>query len=100
MSRVMEKITYASLGSLGEDFHQAFDAAFKQLRARLGAVHPMFIEGRAIKAKACAFTDTAPADTRVLLGKLQLGGREDTRQAVASATAAFPAWRALGWRHR
>ena len=61
----MEKITYASLGSLGEDFHQAFDAALKQVRARLGAAHPMFIEGKAIKAKAGTFTDSAPADTRV-----------------------------------
>src|SRR2546425_119754 len=96
----MEKITYASLGSLGEDFHQAFDAALKQLRARLGAAHPMFIEGKAIKAKAGTFTDTAPADTRVMLGRFQLGSREDTRKAVASAKAVYPAWRDLGWRQR
>src|SRR5438132_3996651 len=100
MYRVMEKITYASLGSLGEDFHQAFDAALKQVRARLGAAHPMFIEGKAIKAKAGTFTDTAPADTRLMLGKFQLGGREETRKAVASAKAVFPAWRELGWQHR
>src|SRR5437773_5058727 len=100
MSRVMEKITYASLGSLGEDFHQAFDAALKQLRARLGAAHPMFIEGKAIKAKAGTFTDTTPADTRVMLGKFQLGSREEARRAVASAKAVFPAWRDLGWRQR
>src|SRR6266571_7971243 len=96
----MDKITYASLGSLGEDFHQAFDAALKQVRARLGAAHPMFIEGKAIKAKAGTFTDTAPADTRLMLGKFQLGGREETRKAVASAKAIFPAWRDLGWRQR
>ena len=85
----MDKITYASLGSLGEDFHQAFDAALKQLRARLGAAHPMFIEGKSIKAKAGTFTDTAPADTRVMLGKFQLGSREDARRAVGSAKAPF-----------
>ena len=96
----MEKITYATLGSLGEDFHQSFEAALKQLRARLGAAHPLFIEGKAIKAKAGMFTDTAPADTRVLLGKFQLGGREETRKAVASAKAVFPAWRDVGWRQR
>ena len=96
----MQKITYASLGSLGEDFHQAFETALEQLRPRLGATHPMFIEGKAIKAKAGTFTDTAPADTRVVLGKFQLGGREETRKAVASAKAVFPAWRDLGWRQR
>src|SRR3989442_1918334 len=95
----MDKITYSSLGSLGEDFHQAFDAALKQLRARLGAAHPMFIEGKAIKAKAGTFTDTASADTRLVLGKFQLRGREETRKAVASAKAGFPACRELGWRH-
>src|SRR5438045_1698703 len=98
--RVMEKITYASIGSLGEDFHRSFDAALKQLRARLGAAHPMFIEGRATKAKAGTFSDTAPADSRLLLGKFQLGGREEARKAVASAKAVFPAWRDLGWRQR
>src|SRR3989441_3287295 len=96
----MEKLTSASLGSLGEDFHQACETALKQLPARLGAAHPMFIEGKAIKAKAGTFADPAPADTRVLLGKFQLGGREETRKAVASAKAVFPAWRDLGWRQR
>src|SRR6266545_6047720 len=83
----MQKITYASLGSLGEDFHVAFDGALKQLRTRLGTTHPMFIEGKAIKAKAGTFTDAAPGDTGVMLGKFQLGSREDTCKAVASAKA-------------
>src|SRR6185503_18696280 len=96
----MEKITYASLGSLGEDFHQSFEAALKQLQARFGATYPMFIEGKAIRAKAGTFTDSAPADTRIVLGKFQLGSREDVRNAVASARAVFPAWRDLGWRQR
>ena len=96
----MQKITYASLGSLGEDFHVAFDGALKQLRTRLGTTHPMFIEGKAIKAKAGTFTDAAPGDTGVMLGKFQLGSREDTCKAVASAKAVFPAWRDLGWRQR
>ena len=100
MFRVMEKITYASLGSLGEDFHQSFDAALKRVRARLGAVHPMFIEGKVTRAKAGTFADTAPADSRVILGKFQLGGRDEARKAVASAKAVFPAWRDLGWRQR
>jgi len=96
----MQKITYASLGSLGEEFHHAFDQALKQVQTRLGATHPLFIEGKAKKAKAGTFTDTAPADTRVVLGKFQLASREDTRKAVASARAVFPAWRDLGWQQR
>ncbi len=96
----MEKSTYASLGSLGEEFHQTFDAALKEVRGRLGATHPLFIEGKAVKAKAGTFTDTAPADTRMVLGKFQLGGREETRKSVTSAKAVFPAWGNLAWRQR
>src|SRR5207249_2755212 len=50
--------------------------------------------------KAGTFTDTSPADTRLMLGKFQFGSREDARRAVASAKAVFPAWRDLGWRQR
>src|ERR1041385_4070455 len=98
--RVMEKITYASLGSLGEEFHRVFEAALTQVRETLGATHPMFIEGKAKKSRDGAFADTAPADTGILLGKFQRGGSEDARRAVAAAKAIYPAWRGLGWQHR
>src|SRR5204862_481515 len=98
--RVMQKITYASLGSLGEDFHRTFDIALEQVRAKLGATHPMFIEGKAKRSRDGTFVDAAPADRRVVLGKFQRGSREDARKAVAAARAVFPAWRDLGWEHR
>lgn len=96
----MDKITYASLGSLGEDFHRAFDDALGQVNRRLGGVHPMFVEGKPRKARAGAFPDTAPADTRVVLGKFQRGDREDARKAIEAAAAVYPGWRDLGWRQR
>src|SRR5436190_22571840 len=98
--RVMQKITYASLGSLGEDFHRSFDTALEQVVAKLGATHPMFIEGKAKRSRDGIFVDSAPADTRVVLGKFQRGSRDDARKAVAAARAVFPAWRDLGWQHR
>src|SRR5256886_15195920 len=96
----MDKITYASLGSLGEEFHQAFDAALKQVRGKLGDTHPMFIAGKPKQAKDGTFADAAPADARTLLGNFQRGNRDETRKAIAAARAAFPAWRGLGWRQR
>src|SRR5436309_2523063 len=96
----MEKITYASLGSLGEDFHRSFDDALKQVRDKLGGTHPMFVEGKAKKSRDGVFADTAPADTRVLLGKFQRGSREDAHKAIGAAKAVYPAWRELGWQHR
>jgi len=41
----MEKITYALLGSLGEEFHRSFDTALDQVRQNLGLPYPLFIDG-------------------------------------------------------
>jgi 1-pyrroline-5-carboxylate dehydrogenase len=96
----MEKITYASLGSLGEDFHHDFDAALEQLHGRLGRTHPLFIGGRKQSVDGGVFSDTSPADARVVLGKFQRAGRKETAKAVSAAHKAFPKWRDLGWEQR
>lgn len=96
----MEKITYASLASLGEEFHNMFDAAIGHVREELGEAHPMFINGQPKKAKEGTFADTSPADTRILLGKFQKGSRADAQKAIAAAKAAYPSWRDLGWQQR
>ncbi|MBI3850506.1 MAG: aldehyde dehydrogenase family protein [Verrucomicrobia bacterium] len=96
----MKKITYASLGSLGEEFHQAFDSALAQVRLKLGLPYPLFIDGKPRKAKGGTFPDTSPADTRIVLGQFQSGDRADTQQAIAAAKTAFPTWRDLGWQGR
>jgi 1-pyrroline-5-carboxylate dehydrogenase len=92
----MEKITYASLATLGEDFHRSFEAALVHERKKLGDVHPMFIHGKAVKA-AKTFTDVDPAAPSIALGKFQAGGREHVKKAVAAAKLAAPFWRELGW---
>ncbi|HXG46306.1 MAG TPA: aldehyde dehydrogenase family protein [Methylomirabilota bacterium] len=96
----MEKITYASLGSLGDDFHQAFEAGLEHLQGRLGRTHPIFLGGRKKTAKAGVFPDTSPIDTRIELGRFQSAGREETARAVATAKAALRDWRDLGWEQR
>ncbi len=96
----MQKITYASLGSLGEDFHHAFESALKHMEEKLGRTYPIFIRGQQKKSKDGSFDDSSPADTRRILGKFQLGTREDARQAIIAAKAAYPEWRELGWPQR
>jgi 1-pyrroline-5-carboxylate dehydrogenase len=96
----MEKITYASLASLGADFHQAFEGALAYEQKKLGRSHPLYIRGQKKKAKAGSFTDTSPADTRIVLGEFQSAGREETRQAIEGAKAAISDWIELGWRQR
>lgn len=95
----MEKITYASLGSLGEDFHKLFEAALVHERKKLGETHPLFIHGKPVKA-ARTFPDVNPAHPELLLGKFQSGSREHVRKAIAAARTAFPFWRELGWAAR
>ena len=73
----MEKITYASLASLGDDFHRTFDAAIGNVREQLGQTHPIYINNKAVMAEAGTFNDTSPADTRIVLGKFQKGSRAD-----------------------
>src|SRR5687768_15185072 len=92
----MEKITYASLGNLGEDFHRSFEAALVHERKKLGETHPLFINGKPVKA-AKNFQDTNPAQREFTLGKFQCGTREHVRKAVASARNALSFWQELGW---
>lgn len=92
----MEKITYASLASLGEDFHRSFEAALVHERKKLGESHPMFIAGKAAKA-AKTFDDVNPANPSMVLGKFQSGGREQVKKAVGAAKNASPFWKELGF---
>ncbi len=96
----MDKITYANLGSLGDDFHREFDAALNQARHKLGATHPLIVGGKAKKSAAGTFPDTNPANTSQLIGHFQRGGRADAVRAIEAARRAFPDWRDLGWKQR
>src|SRR2546430_13373246 len=46
------------------------------------------------------YTTLFRSDTRMLLGTFQSASREQTRDAVAAARAAYPAWSALPWTER
>jgi len=95
----MEKITYASLGSLGESFHHSFEEAALRVRSQLGQSHPMWINGRSVTSRS-NFPDRSPAHTRLVLGRFAKGSAAQLREAIEGARKAFPAWRDLGWRQR
>ena len=96
----MDKITYASLGSLGDDFHRSFESALSYELKKLGRSHPLFIRGQKKKGKAAPFTDVSPSDSRQVLGEFQSAGREETAQAIRGARLALPDWAELGWVQR
>lgn len=95
----MEKITYASLGSLGSGFHRKFDSALKKIREDSGRKYPIYIGGQPRNSNK-TFADISPSDIRNILGKFQLANRTHAQQAVAVAKKAFPVWRNLGWKRR
>ena len=93
------KITYATLSAQNEELQAAFDAALKRARAELGRSYPMLI-GAEERRGSDEFEDRSPIDRKVVVSRFPVGTRQDVRDAVAAARAAYPAWRDLGWRKR
>jgi 1-pyrroline-5-carboxylate dehydrogenase len=93
------KITYATLSADNEELQSAFDRAVEDARSQLGQTYPMVI-GDERREGSETFADRSPIDTDIVVSRFPVGTRQDVRDAVAAARAAFPAWRELGWRHR
>src|SRR6266853_1484538 len=94
------KITYATMsGERMEDLHRELDRAIDGVRSSFGRSYPLMIGGREVRAER-EFDDRSPIDTRILLGTLQQASREQTRDAIAAARAAYPAWSARPWTER
>ena len=96
----MQKITYATMtGDRMEDLHRELDRAIGDVRGSFGRSYPLVIDGRDVRA-AAEFEDRSPIDTRILLGRFQSASREQVRDAIAAARAAFPGWSARLWATR
>src|SRR5215831_13759510 len=94
------KITYATMSAERmEDLHRELDAAIERVKPTFGKSYPMMIGGQPVRGSS-EFDDRSPIDTRMLLGQFQNGSREQVREAIAAARAAFPAWSARPWRER
>jgi 1-pyrroline-5-carboxylate dehydrogenase len=94
------KITYATMsGERMEDLHRELDRAIDGVRSSFGRSYPLMIGGRDVRAER-EFDDRSPIDTRILLGTFQQASREQVREAIAAAKAAFPAWSERPWSER
>ena len=94
------KITYATMsGDRLDDLHRALDLAIERVKSSFGRSYPLVIGGRDVRA-ASEFDDISPIDTRILLGRFQSASREQVRDAIAAAKAAFPGWSGLPWQDR
>jgi 1-pyrroline-5-carboxylate dehydrogenase len=93
------KITYATLSADNEELQSAFDEALTRARADLGRAYPMLIGGEE-RASDDLFEDRSPIDHDLVVARFPRGTRQDTRDAIAAARAAFPSWRDTPWRDR
>ena len=93
------KITYATLSADNEELQSAFDSAVERVRGTLGQSYPMLIGGEERRG-AEEFEDRSPIDRDIVVARFPVGTRQDVRDAIAAARAAYPAWRDLGWRQR
>ncbi len=93
------KITYATLSADNEELHAAFDEGIKRIQAQKGKSFPMYIDGKEVEASD-TFPVYSPIDTREPIAHFQKGSRDDAKQAIAAAKAAYPAWRATPYEER
>lgn len=93
------KITYSTLSADNEGLQRAFEAALERARNDLGKTYPMIIGGEE-RTTAETFEDRSPIDRELVVGRFPVGGRQDVRDAIAAARAAWPAWRDTPWRDR
>jgi 1-pyrroline-5-carboxylate dehydrogenase len=95
------KITYVTLTADNLELHAQFDVAIAQVRASLGAGRtcPLTIGGQP-RATAETTESRNPGDTRMVVARVASGNRADVADAVAAASAAFPAWRRTPWQQR
>ncbi len=93
------KITYATLKADNEELHAEFDKALAKVSAGFGQTHPQFI-GAEKRLGRETFESRSPIDTDLVLGRFQRGTREDSRDAIAAARAAYPGWSGTPWQER
>ncbi len=94
-------ITYATLSTTLSDPRTLarFDRAYQQVYASLGKDYPMLINGED-RTSTEQFEKRSPINTQLLVGRFQKGTRQDARDAIAAAQAAFPVWSATPYRQR
>jgi 1-pyrroline-5-carboxylate dehydrogenase len=93
------KITYATLRNDNEELHEQFEAGAEKARAQLGRHYPNFVNGEPRHGEG-EFEDRSPIDESIVLGYFAKGTRQDAKDAIAAARAAFPGWRDTPWQDR
>ena len=89
------RLTYATMFDPPEEMHERFERALATMRGRLGATHPMHIDGKDVVAAATE-ERMSPIDREIRIGRFPNGNAKEVDAAIAAAHRAFPGWRDAG----
>ncbi len=93
------RLTYATMFNPPEELHERFEKALATMRGRLGATHPMHIDGKDVPAAATE-ERLSPIDSQIRIGRFPNANAKEVDAAIAAAHRAFPAWREAGMAKR
>lgn len=93
------KITYATMSADNEELQSAYDAAVDRVQSRLGAEHPLFVNGEE-RITDDWFEERSPIDRDVVVGRYSQASVADVDDAVEGASAFEAEWEATHWTAR
>jgi acyl-CoA reductase-like NAD-dependent aldehyde dehydrogenase len=86
------KLTYSTMFDPPEELHTRFDKSLAATAAKIGAYHPLFIDGRDVDG-AGSVDNVSPIDGSVL-GRFATANSAQVNDAFVAAQRAYPSWRA------
>jgi 1-pyrroline-5-carboxylate dehydrogenase len=99
MARTGIRITYATMSADNEDLHNAYEHGIETARSWLGQQHPFFVNGEAREGEGYD-EERSPIDRDIVIGRFARAGRQDAKDAIASARAFSPQWSGTPWQDR
>jgi 1-pyrroline-5-carboxylate dehydrogenase len=92
------RITYATMSADNDELHKLYDQGIETARSWLGQKHPFYVNGE--PREGSGHQEARSPTDGTLIGEFAMATREDVRDAVAAAKAAFPAWANRPWQER
>ena len=93
------KVTYVTILA-DPTIHPRYEEALREVEKDFGKHHPMYINGKQVRAGEGEFEHRSPVDTSIVIGYFQKGTGLHARKAIAAATDAFKEWGSMDWRKR
>src|SRR2546428_182925 len=93
------KVTYVTILA-DPTIHPRYEEALREVEKDFGNHHPMYIDGKQVRAGEGKFEHRSPVDPSIVIGYFQRGTGVHARKAIAAATEAFKEWGSMDWRKR